>query len=324
MNEAVQRCERCQSLLEAEDLRCPICSHATPRVARADSPTAQVEILRCSGCGAAMSYEVTARASACAFCGSTIEVEVPDDPTEETERFVPFSIDHAAAERAFRNWLGGLGWFRPSNLRSVSTLESLQPLWWVGWVADAVAKVSWTVDSDAGRRRADWAPHAGQTDLEFEDLVVSASRGLSSTETEALFPSYDLDSAAELPTRAGGRATIERFDLPRSAARQQVLAMIGRVVEQRLEAGHLPGKRFRNLNTELVLRRLTSRRYAFPCYVLAYRYRGRLYRLVISGQDAGCLLGTAPYSKGKIIAAVLGGLLGLWLVAGGLFAMLAS
>jgi hypothetical protein len=203
-------------------------------------------------------------------------------------------------------------------------VESLQPLWWVGWVVDAEAKVSWTVDSNAGSRRADWAPHAGQTDLEFDDLVVSASRGLSSAETEALLPSYDLETAGEQPTGAGGPATIERFDMPRSQARQQVTAMIGRVVKERLEEGHLPGQRFRNFHSELVLRRLTTRRYAFPSYVLAYRYRGRLHRLVISGQDGGCRLGTAPYSAAKIAAAVLGGLLSLGVVAAGLMAMLVS
>jgi hypothetical protein len=243
-----------------------------------------------------------------------MEVEVPADPTEQTEFYVPFLVDGETARASFRAWLGNLGWFRPSNLRSASTVESLQPLWWVGWVVDAEAEVSWAVDSDAGSRRADWAPHAGQTDLQFDDLVVSASRGLSPEETEALLPSYDLETAGDRPTGAGRPATIERFDLPRSAARQQVMAMIGRIVERRLETGHLPGKRFRNLKTELVVRRLTTRRCAFPSYVLAYRYRSRLYRLVISGQDADSHRGSAPFSAAKIVAAVVSGLVGLALL----------
>lgn len=60
---------------------------------------------------------------------------------------------------------------------------------------------------------------------------------------------------------------------------------------------------------------------AFPAYVIAYRYRGRLYRTVISGQDAGCIIGNAPRSVAKVILVialallVLGGLaVGLLLV----------
>ena len=37
---------------------------------------------------------------------------------------------------------------------------------------------------------------------------------------------------------------------------------------------------------------------------MAYRYRGRLFRTVISGQDAACILGRAPYSLWKILGAI--------------------
>jgi hypothetical protein len=40
--------------------------------------------------------------------------------------------------------------------------------------------------------------------------------------------------------------------------------------------------------------------------VLAYRYRGELYRVVISGQDAGRVCGAAPTSWAKIALLVLG------------------
>ena len=43
--------------------------------------------------------------------------------------------------------------------------------------------------------------------------------------------------------------------------------------------------------------------------MLAYRYRDRLFRVVISGQDADCIVGDAPYSKLKIAAVVAAGVL---------------
>jgi hypothetical protein len=41
---------------------------------------------------------------------------------------------------------------------------------------------------------------------------------------------------------------------------------------------------------------------------MAWRYRGELYRMVISGQDAQCLIGRAPWSVAKIALAVAAGL----------------
>ena len=301
-------CGRCDSPLEIEDLRCPICNRATPLTAPKDAPEAAVEVMRCDSCGAAVTYSVRELAPSCVFCGSVTHLEVPEDPLEQTGCFLPLTVPRDEAVAAYKAWLSGLGWFRPANLGSESSLESLIPLWWVGWVFTADATVSWAADSDSSSRRADWAPHAGQVELEFEDIVVSASRGLSAEETDHLADTYDLDSAGDEPVSNGGAVIVEQFDVPRSTARQRVASMLERLARSRIEDSHIPGSNFRNVRTSILLRRLVTRRYAFPSYVLAYRYRGKLYRIVISGQDSTRILGTAPYAVAKI---VLTGCLGL-------------
>ena len=50
-----------------------------------------------------------------------------------------------------------------------------------------------------------------------------------------------------------------------------------------------------------MLRRLITRRISLPAWVLAYRYKGRLYRMVICGQNASFVTGSAPYSIAKIL-----------------------
>ncbi|MFV2073564.1 MAG: hypothetical protein ACC742_13035, partial [Thermoanaerobaculales bacterium] len=285
MSAADLRCDCCDSPLEIEDLRCPICNRATPLTTPKDSPEAAVEVMRCDGCGAAVTYSVRELAPSCAFCGSVTRLEVPEDPLDQTEYFLPLTVHRDDAVAAYKRWQRSLGWFMPSDLGSASSLEALTPLWWVGWVFSADATVSWTADSDFGARRAEWAPHAGQVELEFDDIVVPASRGLSVEETDCLADSYDLDSAGGEPVSGGRTTIVERFDVPRSTARQRVASMLGRLARTRLEDDHIPGSRFRNVHTSILLRRLVTRRFAFPSYVLAYRYRGKLYRIVISGQD---------------------------------------
>jgi len=303
VSEEILRCERCESTIEADDLRCPVCNLVCPLARSEDRPETRVDVLRCSGCGAAMSYDVRRRAASCAFCGSMLEVERPRDPPEEARLLLPFTVDRARARAAFRDWLASLGWFRPRDLVAGATLENLNPLRWVGWVFDAHMTVSWAADTDRGAGRSDWAPHAGQVELVFDDVVAPATRGLTQPETRRLLSSYRLASADHAED-AVDDATVERFDIPRSAARHHLMEVIEALVQQRLTNEHIPGTRVRNLRTATVLRGLDTRRVAFPAWVLAYRYKGRLYRTVLSGQDAECLVGEAPWSAGKIAAAI--------------------
>ncbi|HSN57789.1 MAG TPA: hypothetical protein VLT32_24185 [Candidatus Sulfomarinibacteraceae bacterium] len=320
--EPALRCERCRSVLEVGDLRCAVCNLTCPETLPEDRPTTAVDILRCSGCGASMTYDVRRLAAACAFCGSVLEVEHPEDPVEEARVLVPFAVDRAGAEAAFRSWLGGLGWFRPGDLRSEARLETIQSLRWAAWVFDARATVSWTADSDAGARRADWAPHAGQAELELDDVVVPATRGLTEAEVARLVPSYDLAQPPATPD-AATEAGVESFDTVRSVARQRLAAAVEALTRRRLLDGHVPGRTFRNLHTAVVLRGLDARRCALPAWVLAYRYRGRLFRAVLSGQDPDCLVGSAPYSVARIVGAAAAAL-GLAVALAGFLAMLAG
>ena len=74
----------------------------------------------------------------------------------------------------------------------------------------------------------------------------------------------------------------------------------------------MPQPSTRNVSGSAIPSSLKTRRLAFPAWVLAYRYREELYRVVISRQDPKCVRGKAPFSIAKlflVIGLVLGGLL---------------
>ena len=310
-------CTRCGSRTEQGDLRCPICGEPTPGggVVAAE---AQATLLRCTGCSAALAHDPDSVGEACAFCGEPLELEQSADPLEEVEWTLPFTVEAEAARAALKRWLGDQSFFRPSDLKESAQLDSLRPLWWVAWCFDADALISWTADSDLGAKQADWAPHSGQAQMRFEDVLVSASRGLTDAETDALAPSYDLAGKERSPAVPPG-ARREEFDVQRSAARARVRAAIRRMGASMLERREVPGTRCRNLHLEPLLRSLETHRVAFPAWVLAYKYRDELYRVVISGQDDGCVRGKAPLSLAKVLLVVglvlTGGLLALLFVS---------
>lgn len=297
-------CERCETPLEHGDLRCSICGQVAP-VQASLTEHLVVQVLRCTGCGAAVAYDPEHQAPSCTFCESVLEVETIEDPMEQSEGYLPFTLSANDARKSLKHWLGTLGWFRPSDLKSAARLEQLKPIWWVGWVFDAESLVSWTADSNAGSRRSSWAPHSGQVDMLFDDILVSASRGLTDGEVAAIAPGCDISTRRDAPEGADN-GIIEQFDVQRSQARRQVIAAIQNMAASKVEQQHIPGSRFRKVSVSVVLRKLITRRLSLPAYVLAYRYKERLYRVVVCGQDGKRITGHAPYSIVKIIVTTIG------------------
>ncbi len=305
MTTTALRCVRCESPLEAGDLRCAVCGREAPVTERPRDVVA-VQVLRCTSCGAAVSYDARAGAPKCSFCDSEMRLEDRADPPEETERWLPFAVTREEARARVKNWLGNQGFFRPADLQRRAKLESIKAIYWVAWVCDARAFVTWAADSNLGAGRSDWAPHSGEAHMHFDDLLVSASRGLSASEVAALGDLYPVADLEREPTPPPGDVPVahETFDLQRSGARRVILGAIERATRRRVEDLHIPGSRFRNVHTSSLLEGLTSRRVALPAWVFAYRYDDKLYRAVVCGSDARGITGTVPFSWSRVALVV--------------------
>jgi len=307
------QCQRCHSRLETEDLRCPVCAQPTPRVARAVERE-RARLIRCGTCGAAIAYSVEAQAPKCAYCASEMHLETQEDPIDQADRFLPFTVGPDQANEALAAFLGSGGFFRPKDLASRSAVDSMRPMWWPGWNLNATVQATWTADTNVGSHRSNWAPHSGQTQLALDNILVSASRGLTLKETEKLTPQYRLSQASSEP-EGPPKAQVELFDVTRSGARRQILAAVENMAREHIAKADLPGSRHRNLRVAVVLSGLETSHYALPAYVLAYRYKKKLYRVVVHGQDTGCVLGEKPISWAKVAVTVLVAMAVLVLVA---------
>ena len=297
-------CARCQGPLEHGDLRCAVCGLAAPHMEH-QHPQNQVQVLRCTECGAAVSYSAEAQAPKCRFCGAVTKLEQPTDPVEQADWIIPFAVNPEQAQTALRQWMSNLGFFTPSDLATTAQVEGLHAIWWAGWIVKAFAWVSWAADSNADNWRSDWAPHAGVAQLPFNNLLVSASRGLNLDEARQLGPYTRLDQAvpaqqAQLAQMGPQGVTLEQFDTQRSAARAIISDAIESTSVEILKQGHIPGTRFRNVHVSVLLHALETRRVALPSYVLAYRYNNKSYRAVIHGQDASCVTGKSPIAWAKV------------------------
>ncbi|MCA8980931.1 MAG: zinc ribbon domain-containing protein [Planctomycetes bacterium] len=312
-------CSRCESPLEAGDLRCAICGRAAEEHARSVA-RASIQVLRCESCGAAVSYDAKVGAPNCSFCDSVMRLEELVDPVEQTEGYAPFRVTRDEARAALAAWLKRQGFFRPADLAQRARLESIKAIYWVAWVCDARAYVTWTADSNEGAWRSAWAPHSGAVQLAFDDVLVSASRGLREEEVRALAPYVDLKAVAAEPSvlSDGTPVALETFDVQRSGARRRIVSAIHRSAAHVVERDHVPGTRFREVHTSALLESLETRRLALPAWVFAYRYEDRLYRAVVSGGDARGITGKLPFSLARLFlvigAVILAGLAALTLL----------
>ncbi len=300
-------CARCATPLEHGDLRCAICCLVAP-APPSDERVGQAElaIVRCTECGAAVTYKVEVAAPMCRFCGAKTAVEIVVDPLEEATHYLPFGVSQEQATSAIQSFLSQRSFFVPADLAASATVSSVVPILFAAWVFDARADVTWTADSDAGSRRSAWAPHAGRTRMQWSNVLVSASRGLSRSEVHRLAGGFNLGRA--VPIEEERPADVEQFDVERSAARGRILEAIQGLAERDLAAGHIPGRTYRNLHVSAWLEGLTTRRFAMPAYVFVYRYKDRPYRAVVHGQDASVAFGDRPIAMGRVALLVLGAL----------------
>lgn len=292
-------CARCRSVLEAGDLRCPVCSLPPPTAERGEAVTSKV--LRCSDCHAALRYSEAFAKTVCGFCGAALELEVSTDPMEHAEAWVPFTVSKAAAIASLTRWLGERGFFAPADLAEASRVDTIHPVAWAAWIVSGSANATYGTDVYGAGRKASWGPATGRFDRQL-DLIVPATQGLSREEVDDL-GAYDvaLTQPDALPDVPG-----EDFGVTRTSARARILEGV------RDDALAQVGLRHRGLlrktKVEVMLTALFTRRLLLPIWVLAYQYRNKKFRVVIHGQREQTVVGTSPLSPWRVLAVIVAAL----------------
>ena len=314
----LEKCAVCQALLDEEDLFCANCGTEAPHdagrgapdlagVGRGSSDSAQRTALsthnfECRGCGASMSYDASAGALRCPFCGSEKLDEQQDAKVLRANWVVPFAIDEQEALARLRQWLGGSFW-RPGDLAQAAKVTTLRQVYVPFWVFAARVFTCWTADTNQTPpgARGDWFPLAGENRATYRGVLVGASSVLTPAETHAICP-YELSAGVPPEQVDLDNVVYEQFRVQRKYARPLAHAGL-EDLERQACSQFVPG-RCRNMKVNLRVEGLTGEPVLLPVWIMAYRYRDDVYRFLVNGQTGTCT-GTAPTSYRKI-AAVIG------------------
>lgn len=299
----LDRCMVCGALVDLNDLFCSNCGREVSdhRATRPKTLALKALNFECHGCGASMNYDASVKALKCPFCGS---VDLQEDGSKgilEPEAVIPFAIDHVRAETMLMAWLGSSFW-HPSDIRSAARLTELRPVFVPYWIFTTLVKTHWTADSGKvpWNARASWAPVSGSWERTYPDLWIPASEGVTTGELVGIEP-FDISTAVPPQEVDLEKVTVEQFSVARRYARPLAQSRL-EALEAAAVSGELGGSA-RNIHVNVLMQDATSQAALAPVFIMAYRYRSKLYRFILNGQN-GRSIGRAPISITKILMLV--------------------
>ena len=304
MVETIRKCEICKAYLDDEDLFCANCGTESPRLDGAKIVENQevTHNYSCKGCGASMSYDASAQTLRCPFCGSDrLDQEQSKQKALVAHLVVPFRFDRNQIDSVLKKWMGNSFW-RPRDLASRATVTNMTPVFVPYWVFNAKTHTYWTADTSnvPWGKRGDWAPISGQHASEYRGVVVGASSVLTPHETAAICP-FNIDLGKTPDQVDLEHYVVEQFRVQRKFARPMARESIEQLERDSCRK-YVPG-RARNIKVNVQLEGLIGQPVLLPVWVLAYRYKGDLYRFLANGQT-GKHTGTAPLSWSRVIMVI--------------------
>jgi len=267
---------------------------------------------QCPQCSAVVEVPPERLATECPYCRANLVAAASQEQIPDLA--APFRLTREQASFRLRQHLSGHAW-APESVRRAGMPDAIAGLLLPFWVHSGVARSTWrapiglhywvTVRSGGKtrrERRTEWFETEGSHVAEFAGELVSASKGLSEVEANALEP-FDLGALrpfepalvagwiAELPT-------VDREDAALTAAEEL----------QALEAARirrfLPGDEVGQVDNSTHLDGVDVRLALLPAWMATLSHEGRALRFLVNGQT-GEVVGKVPVSKTKVALCIL-------------------
>lgn len=338
-------CTQCGSQMnydaKTEQMLCPSCgtTRELPRandlivensfadaLSQEDAPTGwgvEMRDYTCRNCGAITATSASEPVLVCSFCASeAINATAFDTRLIRPAGLLPFGVEHRKALETYKEWLGS-GWFHPSNLAALARLDRIQGVYIPFWTYDAQTDSHWTAEAgyyyyvtvettDAQgnsvqqqEQRVRWVPVSGYFEHWFDDVLVIASKGVSQSRVERVYP-FPLDKVNNYDPQflAGWKAEVYGVNLQDGFGRAEKIMddFLGGAI-----ASQVPGDTHRFLAINTHKHDITFKHILLPLWIAAYQYQGKTYQVIVNGAT-GRISGEKPYSAWKIALAVIFGL----------------
>lgn len=285
--------------------------------------------VKCGSCGAEQDLARDTFAGRCRFCATPIVSEGYAQRLVKPRSLIPFQVAQPQAQAAFRQWINGL-WLAPSALKQYARGDGgIQGVYVPYWTFDCSTETDYTgergtdhtrsyTDSNGQHRtetETTWTRVSGHVSNLFDDVLVSGSPTLQRLSFFGADRFFTWDTKALVPYAeefvAGFSAEAYQVNLEQgfAAGKEIIDGRIVASIKRDIGGDH---QRVGSVHTEYS--DLTFKHVLVPVWISAYRYRDKVYRFMINGQN-GAVQGESPKSWVKITLLVLGGIVLLYLLA---------
>ena len=283
---------------------------------------AEKKTVRCQSCNAISVFDATRVGQRCDFCGSPALLEIDDMKAPiRPAGLLEFKIAETQVRDIMRQWYGS-HWFAPNKLGTKALTDTVKGLYLPYWTFDAHVAAQWqaeagyhyTVTDSEGRtqQRTRWEYASGDLEHFFDDLLIPASKGVTSAMLEKLEP---FPTTTELkpydPAYLSGWV-VEQYQIDLVAAAQGARDRMDAAV-QKMCASAVPGDTYRNLQVNADFSGQTYKHVLLPVWLLTYNYGTQTYQVIVNG-FTGKVAGKYPLSWIKVSIVVIIGLLILWFI----------
>lgn len=341
------RCPGCSAELEydpkAASLKCPYCGNAVdipksgldsvrehpfeehddPSTFRKVSDTALQ--ITCQGCGAIVSFEPPKTAGACSFCAAPMVAQPKAaDPLLAPDGLLPFSVPKDAATQSVKKWLS-TRWFAPNALKTLARPEGIHGVYLPFWTFDAHTYsryqgergIYYYEERREGNqirrvRYTRWSPVSGDIELNFDDIVIPASRAVDSNRLRQLEP-WGLEEVTpyEQAYLSGFEAQQYQVTLDEGleASKRQMESEVRSAVHREIGGDE---QRIHHLQTEFS--NITFKHLLLPVWLGAYRFQGKVFQVAVNARTSE-VQGERPYSAIKIALFVIFLLFVVWVLS---------
>ena len=161
-------------------------------------------------------------------------------------------------------------------------------------------------DEERQERRVSWTPVSGHVARDFDDVLVPASSQVAERDLSKLGP-WPLSHAVPFRAEYLAGFTTARYDVEPPAgldrAKQKMAPVIKDDVERDIGGDEQRVGSIRTAYADVMFKLVL-----LPLWIATYVYAGKQWQVMVNA-NTGQVIGRRPYSFGKIVLAVLAGLL---------------
>jgi len=243
-----------------------------------------VNEIKCSHCGAPLSFEPGEMLATCKYCGYTVVIETGEPFTLEHSLIIN-KYDQTQVEEPIRNWMRG-GFLKPGDLAKKAKLTEKNLTYLPFWVVSAEASSTY---KGVFERIAPAIAKEGKIEKEYDWLVLARKA--------AEFPTreYDVPLEGKVPydfRKIEAFAHVLNSEIDRTEAEEQARQEIDEnhryLVAQDID-------KIVDFKTEMKVEE-TVYLHA-PIWFIKYEYKGKDYKLLVDGATGTAVKGDIPSIK---------------------------